>query len=433
MLEGKQVFRRCTNPSSLDLPDPVRFDDLPDELVIKIFSNLSTKDLLTKVARVSKRFHSLSQDQDVHVQFKFGDYYFPWDCPRTQRHADAAIKFLKGKNKIHEVEMACPEFPSSLFKLAVMDQKKTTSLCLGGDYSNAFELLRNSPEKAKQIQTLELAGTNEDCIDWEVPEFVNLINFAYFGDCGSDNSEESAESEFVWDIAMKSEKLESINARVQLSRDKMMKLFDRHGNQLKSLYLESVYNWYDLWDIGIPQMKFKNLEHISIDGGSLFTDSVISIIQLESLKTLHIDMLCLSPDLLTRAVSLVNNNKLEYMELFGETQSKMTFKDSCITLATWECDLTPDDLSDILMAATRNEHVKKLHIYSHTEGYFTWLKLTDQTSSTELLLDKGKKFYLKTCSSFMPKEKLAKLIGCLPLSLPPKITIKIIENAALAV
>ena len=112
-----------------DLPVQAGFDDLPDELVVKIFSNLTTNDLLTKVARVSKRFHRLSQDPDAHFVFKF---YNP-----SSRKAAAAIKFLKGKNKIQEVEMDCDddEVLLDIFKLAVMDQKKTTSLDLSGDFS----------------------------------------------------------------------------------------------------------------------------------------------------------------------------------------------------------------------------------------------------------------------------------------------------------
>ena len=41
--------------------------DLPDKLLVKIFSFVSTRDLLQNVARVSRQFNRLSQDPGAHV------------------------------------------------------------------------------------------------------------------------------------------------------------------------------------------------------------------------------------------------------------------------------------------------------------------------------------------------------------------------------
>ena len=58
-LEGHEFKKRktekgCSSSRGRGLSEQARFDDLPDELVVKIFTNLSTKDLLTNIARVSK-------------------------------------------------------------------------------------------------------------------------------------------------------------------------------------------------------------------------------------------------------------------------------------------------------------------------------------------------------------------------------------------
>ena len=37
--------------------------DLPPEILLKIMENLSTKDILRNVARVSRKFHKISQDR----------------------------------------------------------------------------------------------------------------------------------------------------------------------------------------------------------------------------------------------------------------------------------------------------------------------------------------------------------------------------------
>ena len=44
--------------------------ELPDEIWMEIMEFLSTKDILT-MAKVSERFHRLSQDKDLITQLKF--------------------------------------------------------------------------------------------------------------------------------------------------------------------------------------------------------------------------------------------------------------------------------------------------------------------------------------------------------------------------
>ena len=93
------------------------FDGLPDELIVKILSNLTTKDILVNVARVSKRLHRLSLDPDAHVAVQLPDLKSTSSLP--------VLDFLKGKTKIRTVRIEgsdCPALSRSVLKLAVLKQ-----------------------------------------------------------------------------------------------------------------------------------------------------------------------------------------------------------------------------------------------------------------------------------------------------------------------
>ena len=426
--EGEQDLKkpRTEDSCSQDLQVQVGFDDLPDELVVKIFSNLSTTDLLKNVARVSKRFHLLSQDPDAHVAFEFGHLWYTFTYSFPPKHEAEAIKFLKGKNKIQEVKMY---FRLSIFKLAVMDQKKTTSLRLGGFYSDAFKLLAKSPQKAEQIRMLELKGNFGD--DWGTPEFINLIKFDFL--CGNGLEESEELGKFVFNIAMKSEKLEWFSSNLILKTGQLKKLLARHGNRLKTLELPFVSDWSDIWDVGVRQQKFKALETLDIFGNDISTDSVIAILQLENLKKLNIESLEFCPGFMTRIISSLNPKKLEEMRLIGWDNSRIIFIDSCLTLITKDGKISPDDLSTFLRAATENKELEKFEIESHHD----LSEANDnRLPSTEVDLHKGQEFYLRTDSNFLPLEKLKELIRSLPLmlsSLPPMECVTINHDVAMSV
>ena len=225
--EVQQEFKKQRNEEEAR---PRTFDNLPDELVSKIFSYVSTSDLLTKVARVSKKFHRISQDSDAHVAVQMLDL--------DQVTQIQLLDFLEGKKNIQEVEMDS-EWYQPVFELAVMDQKKTTSLSLlYFNYEAALKLLVESPQKARQIQTLRLHGNEFGDLSSVVPEFANLIEFelwhGYLFNHGT-NEEEAAKIAVA--IAMKSLRLESFTCDLSLETDQLKKLLDRHGSRLKTLSL----------------------------------------------------------------------------------------------------------------------------------------------------------------------------------------------------
>ena len=77
--------------------EKIRLESLPNELLVKIFSYLPTKDLLQNVALVSKRFYDLSKDSGAHVVVQL---------PRRNVRSGKIKKFLVGKNHIESVDMA---------------------------------------------------------------------------------------------------------------------------------------------------------------------------------------------------------------------------------------------------------------------------------------------------------------------------------------
>ena len=224
--EGRKVFKNRRT-------EEVGFDHLPDELVSKIFSNLSTSDLLTKVARVSKRFHRLSQDSDAHIAVQIPDLY---KCKRTK--VVPLRKFLRGKKNIQEVKMLSHSVWNQLaFKYAVMDQKKTTSLGAAiYVFADAFKQLVENPQKARQIRKLNLQGDYSDCLSSVIPEFVNLIKFVLKFDLRFGQTDAEF-ANFAFSIAMKSEKLESFSCEPPLETHQLEQLLDRHGSRLKKLCL----------------------------------------------------------------------------------------------------------------------------------------------------------------------------------------------------
>ena len=145
------------------------------------------------------------------------------------------LDFLEGKKNIQEVEMDS-EWYQPVFELAVMDQKKTTSLSmLYFNYEAALKLLVESPQKARQIQTLRLHGNEFGDLSSVVPEFVNLIEFEFEGREVCYSITKAAKIAVA--IAMKSLRLESFTCDLSLETDQLKKLLDRHGSRLKTLSL----------------------------------------------------------------------------------------------------------------------------------------------------------------------------------------------------
>jgi hypothetical protein len=83
--------------------------ELPTEILMKIFIHMSTADLLTKVARVSKRFYEIASDPRVHRVVSIN---LNWNW----------IKFLEKSNHITELHAKRKRFVGSGFRFAGEDR-----------------------------------------------------------------------------------------------------------------------------------------------------------------------------------------------------------------------------------------------------------------------------------------------------------------------
>lgn len=76
--------------------DEDHLNDLPDELLLKILSRLSTRDLIVNVSRVSQRLYHLSKHSAAHKTIDLRGV-------NLLRHAASIMEFLEGKTHIRNV------------------------------------------------------------------------------------------------------------------------------------------------------------------------------------------------------------------------------------------------------------------------------------------------------------------------------------------
>ena len=396
------------------------FDDLPDELIFKIFANLETEDLLLRVPRVSKRFYRLSQDPDAHVSVQFPEL--------NELSAEKAIEFLKGKNKIRDVKIDLDTAWSTVvFKLAVMDQKVTTSLNLIDSHFTSLAMLKKSPEKAKQIRMLNLfTGDLGDLVipTCVIPELVNLIEFEYGSDIINNPHDEKV-GKLVSRIAKKSEKLESLSSSNSLTVKQLKKILKRHGKRLKKFCLP--------YSCVMPEMfieeliSLQKLEDVMCSGSKLSMNSVIGLLRLDCLRAVRIHSFTFCGSILKEIVHLINRPNVKMISLHGHQPG------GC--LSRGRLHWTPEVLLEIFRALTERKDVKELD-FDLRQDFNIYNGLNyEGRSSTELRLEKGEKFFLSANSGFLPKEKLADLIHCLTSSstLPPMATVEVVYDIALPI
>lgn len=153
-------IRQRKKSSTTEKVDQVHLCDLPDELLLKILSYLSTKDVILNVSLVSRRLNSLAKDTEAHHKVDMSGVSLSF------RDSRGVLDFLEGKRHIQHVNIshihglsgvfrqnACPSLcfsvdPPTLlkfFKALVFQQRKTRSLRLEGNAARLF-LSLTTPE-----------------------------------------------------------------------------------------------------------------------------------------------------------------------------------------------------------------------------------------------------------------------------------------------
>ena len=315
---------------------PTNITDLPDELLVKIFTYVRTSDLLQNVAKVSKRFNRLSQDPGAHVSVQL------LHC--SDRNSRQVTKFLKGKNQIEKVALRCESDFLLTFDLAVMKQKKTRSVAVySPNLSVVVEQLATNPNKARQIQELRI-WLGETQLPKVTPELKNLIELSLMLGIRDIVSETKRSlSEFSVAIAAQSEKLETIRLYVEMDEDHLAMFLDRHGKRLKKIWMLATR----LTDAIVSESiiagnNLKKLEELDIDGSPLSVDSVVQISRLENLKRVKM-IINFNADLVTQLLTRLDIGRFDYFKLWG-SHGRFEWEGGTETKFKLENSDTPDSI-----------------------------------------------------------------------------------------
>ena len=228
---------RKSAENRLDSPES-KFSSFPMEVLIKILSYVPTYQLLQNVARVSKRFNTLTKDPDAHISITLINQL---------SDAGEAIKFLKSKTKVEEIHFTCnssnppqfvqsmkisEDFLSSAFsnsKIKVVEIRRPWHL----DRLDQLDFLTEVPENAKRLTCL----------------IVNVIEKVKGKTWTNPTSLKHLELVGSWseltNIGQTSSMLIRLESALATDQSKELKLvFRANKNTLKAVHLPS-YNWSD--------------------------------------------------------------------------------------------------------------------------------------------------------------------------------------------
>ena len=134
--------------------------ELPNEIWLEIMSYLSTFDVLRNVARVSKRFHKLSEDPHVIRKIEV-DSVQPWPKDKEEKYCNDFLGVLKRSLKLKSLSFGFSwdidndkSGEKFLEALPSMNHPFLQELCLKGDgktnYENASKFLREFSKPLNQ-------------------------------------------------------------------------------------------------------------------------------------------------------------------------------------------------------------------------------------------------------------------------------------------
>ena len=102
----------------------VSVPELPNEIWLEILSYLSTYDVLKNVARVSKRFHKLSEDPYIITKIEVDSVQF-W--PENKEEKYGSVQSATLENPVHRAEKYCNDFLEVLKRSLKLRGKAFTS------------------------------------------------------------------------------------------------------------------------------------------------------------------------------------------------------------------------------------------------------------------------------------------------------------------
>ena len=278
---------------------------IPDELIVKIFSYLSTWNLLFSAPKVSQQFSRLSQDSGAHVSVDLTRCYLTFAEVKT---------FLEGKRQIESIQMnldqvtADPDEMRWILDSAILDQKKIRSviLSMNDQGSLLFNKLADNPSKAEQIRHLEITCSWGSPVT-RIPKLKNLVRLGLHF---TETTSAFDQFKFISALASQSQKLESLEVGHDdaLAEDQIVNLIDQHGKTLKGLKCRKWMMSAHFASTNLaPGSCFRNVEILTFDASQLPLSTLVQITKLPKLKGLTINVrFDLNQELLIQIASAID-------------------------------------------------------------------------------------------------------------------------------
>jgi len=260
---------------------------LPNELLCRIFSNLSTNDLISNVATVSRRFHGLTHVPEIHDSVALKD-----------AHDDKASNFLAINNLVKDLHLTTKDlllFKDSVqLSNAVFSQRrlKNLNICqkIVVDEQSIRSLLNNSNSKfLEKLVITRCLSENEEQIsdDWTCCS-VNLkhLELGFKGSSTLDKSNFNART--IVEILHTSRELKFLKFTGTFSNDQSLgPTLKKHRKTLRTILLPNVGTSEE--DVKVIA-QCQKLEILDLKLGDISAKTLVSIPDNKKLKTLSLDL-----------------------------------------------------------------------------------------------------------------------------------------------
>jgi len=281
----------------------ISINDLPNELLVKIFSNISTFGLLLNVALVSKRFYELTKNPEVHrvVTLKLTGH---------QLWKQSAENFLKTAIQLKELHIKrngtwdsedYSPLSTSLPEICVMDDVilatlqhphlKVIDICLtaGAVSVNCISKLRRAEWWTKLTKITLKIETNKKDTTLKLDEEEVTTALQTLGKAGNLKCLNADIPERIYsEIALFSKNLEIMKRIPAIKHEAWKKIVQEKKDKLRELEICSDFSPQDLKLI----LKFENLTAMAIHSRTFNSFEILP--QLKHLQSLEL-RLCRNP------------------------------------------------------------------------------------------------------------------------------------------
>ena len=311
----------------------LRLTDLPDEVLLRILSHVSTSDLLLNVSVVSKQFSTLVRDPDAHISVTFNN------AGNTAKVA----KFFRNKTKIREIYLTAgsqgrttiepvtwASVVSRLKKLKVLNASSPGLIS-----SRMIDLLGQDAERAWNLTKIVASPLTDDMgYCWIHPTSIRHLEL-----------NGAITSSYLVKIAQTTNTLETLRSKVKLQNEERMRyVLNANRSSLKEVDLQH----YEACVCDVREISScAKLEVLSLDCSDIAPPVLNILSGLQNLRVLRLELYRQLIDTRGIAQFVVNQNEvLETLSLtydgnLDDSVMKSVAKLTQLRSLTLSCKLGP--------------------------------------------------------------------------------------------